>query len=151
MSGRVRLSGSNPVSWSMKASAMVNQMKSAAQRRSRRAEAPRRRTRRPPGQRLDKRILGADARAARGALAAQYEPAHDRHVLPGADAVPARRARRARDDEVIPWLRRRLPGEFGALFAPAALEHLRQPVDDDVEERAHAKPEHQRNPGRKAG
>ena len=45
-------------------------------------------------------------------------------------------------------LRHRLAGELGAFRAPLALEHFRQAVDHDVEERADAQPEYQRDPGK---
>ena len=43
------------------------------------------------------------------------------------------------------------PREFRALGAPVALHHLRQAVDHDVEERADAQPEGERNPGKNGG
>ena len=45
---------------------------------------------------LDDRVLGRDRRPARAALAAQPQPAEDRHVVVGLDRRPARGARRRR-------------------------------------------------------
>src|SRR5690606_29385550 len=98
-------------------------------------------------QQLHERILEADRRAAPRAAAPQHEVAQDGDVLQRADAAPARRAARARNEQVI-GLRggERLAGELGALGAPFALQHLRQAMDDDVEERARAQAENERHP-----
>src|SRR5512144_1672117 len=56
--------------------------------------------------------------------------------------MAADRALRARYDEVVRrCLGRRLAAQLGALRLPAALEHLRHPVDDDVEEASDAEPD----------
>src|SRR5260221_78189 len=119
--------------------------------RARRTSALRRRRRGDHGENLDRRVLGADWRLAARAFTAQYRPAHERDVLQRSDLVPARRASRARHEQVVRLgLRDLLTGERRALGAPLALEHLRQAVDDDVEERADAEPEQQDDPGKHA-
>ena len=67
----------------------------------------------------------------------------------GRDPVPAGGALRARHDEVVGGLRRGLlAAQLGALGLPAALEHLRQPVDDDVEKAADAEADRRGAPTR---
>src|SRR5205823_1806839 len=98
---------------------------------------------------LDQRIARTDLRTAVGALGAQDDPAHEGDVLERGDAVPATGAARARGDQAERrLLRRGLPGERGAFGAPFALHDFRQAVDHDVEERADAQPEKQREPGK---
>src|SRR5690606_8756550 len=81
----------------------------------------------------------ADGGLARAATPAQEQPAEDRDVLPRADAVPAGRTMRARLHEVVAIAG--LDGAFRvqvqlAVAAPAAVQHLRQAVDHDVQEAA---------------
>ena len=95
-----------------------------------------------PAQDLDHRVARRNRRLAARALAAEREPRDDRDVLQCGDRRAARRARRARDDQVVGRARSgRLAAQLGALRLPAALEHLRQPVDHDVQEAADAQPD----------
>jgi prepilin signal peptidase PulO-like enzyme (type II secretory pathway) len=68
------------------------------------------------------------------------------------DPVAAMRAGGAGNDEVV---RRCFGGRFapqlGALRVPSALEHPRQPMDDDVEEAADDQADHRRDGGRGSG
>ena len=59
--------------------------------------------------------------------------------------MTARGASRTRNDQVVRGLfGDLLATELGALRPPAAIEHYRQPVNDDVQETADAKADDQR-------
>ena len=97
---------------------------------------------------LDQRIARRNRRLACAAAPAQREPGHHGNVLERADPVAAAGACRARRPQVVDvGGRRRLAGELGALRAPIALEHLRQPVHDDVEKAADAQADEERDDG----
>ena len=143
-SGRVRSSGSSVVSQSITASATSTAQNSAPEQRHRlRAEAPADEREQRAGGELDQRVARRDrascrpssGRAARASSATgmfSYQAIawpHDGQRERGADSVSARR-RLVGDAE-----------QLGALLLPAALQHQRQAVDDDVQEAADAQPE----------
>src|SRR5690606_39989896 len=77
------------------------------------------------------RVARRDRRAARGALAALKEPTEQRDVLEGADPVPARRAVRARHDQVVAVGGRSvLAANLGRLLRPLARSEER-PVGEE--------------------
>src|SRR5579862_8097066 len=136
----------------------------ASKRRGAKAEMPGRPGGAQAAEQLDQRVARADLPAATGALAAQREPARDRHVLDRLDAAAAAGATRTRHDQVVGfflwWLLPRNALRFscrnalrfpchklGAVGAPGVLHHERQAMDHHVEERADAKPDTQGDPG----
>src|SRR4029453_7692496 len=82
-------------------------------------------------------MAGRDWSAAMPALAALEQVGNDRDVLQRADRMLAMRACGARREEIVARpFGELLATQLGALIAPALLEHLRQPVDHDVQKAA---------------
>jgi hypothetical protein len=117
------------------------------QRDRHRAEAPADEREERPRRELDERIARGNRGAARRAARAQPEPARDGNVLVPGDLMAAggtARARRRERERRCGFLVRDAE-QVGAFHTPAALEHERQPVDDDVQEAADTKAEEAEN------
>ena len=114
----------------------------------RRAEAPDRVRGEQAAEDLDDRVARRNRRLARRALAARARATR----RPGCSASAVIRCPQAghagaRDDEVVARASRRAvsPRSSAHCALPAALQHLRQPMDHDVQEAADAKPDEQRD------